>query len=108
MNSIERPKLRNVNAFPVKASGREMICIQDPLRFSEKPFLVFPDAFFIISLFDGNHTILDILDIQEHYARRFGTILFSERIQDIIEKLDSKFLLESENYQQQRKLIRTR
>lgn len=102
MNSIDRPKLRDVNAFPVQISGREMIAIQDPLRISEKPMVVPPDAFFIISLFDGNHSILDI---QEHYTRKFGSILFSDRVRDIIQKLDSKFFLESENFERQKKVI---
>lgn len=102
MNSIERPKLRNVNAFPVQASGRQMIAFQDPLRFLEKPMLVSPEAFFIISLFDGNHSILDI---QEKYTRRYGSILFSDRVREIISNLDSKFLLESERFEQRKKMV---
>ena len=99
---MDRPKLRNVNAFAVQLSGQQMIAIQDPLRFSEKPVVVSQDAFFIISLFDGDHSILDI---QEQYTRRFGSILFSDRVQEIIQKLDSKFFLESENFERQKKLI---
>ncbi len=102
MNPMERPKLRNVSAFSVQVSGNEMIAIQDPLRISEKPMVVSQDAFFIISLFDGNHSILDI---QEQYTRRFGSILFSDRVRDIIQRLDSGFFLESENFERQKKLI---
>lgn len=102
MNSIERPKLRNVSAFPVQVSGRQMVYIQDPLRFSENQVLVPLDAFFIISLFDGNHSILDI---QEQYTRRYGTILFSDRVREIIQQLDSNFLLESERLEQHKRLL---
>jgi AmmeMemoRadiSam system protein B len=102
MSSMERPRLRSISAFPVQLSGRPMMCLQDPLRLSEKPFIVSPDAFFIISLFDGNHSILDV---QEQYTRKYGTILFSDRVRDIIQKLDSKFLLESETFEQHKKLL---
>jgi hypothetical protein len=79
-----------------------MIAIQDPLRFSDKPMVVSQDAFFIISMFDGDHSILDI---QEKYSRRFGSIIFSDRIRDIIERLDSKFFLESENFEKRKKQV---
>ena len=102
MSSIERPKLRNVSAFPVQVSGRQMIYIQDPLRFSEKPVMVSPDAFFIISLFDGNHSILDI---QEQYMRRYGDLLFSDRVRAIIQELDSNLFLESDRFEQYKKLV---
>ena len=102
MNSIERPKLRNVSAFPVQASGRQMIAIQDPLHFSEKPIIVTEDAFFNISLFDGNHSILDI---QEQYTRRYGNILLSDLVREIIQELDSNCLLESERFEEYKRLV---
>ena len=102
MNSIEQPRLRSINAFPVQISGRQMIYIQDPLRFIEKPVIVTQDAFFIISLFDGNRSILDI---QEQYTRRYGNILPSDRVRGIIQQLDSNFLLENERLEQCKKLV---
>ncbi len=100
MSSAERPKLRNVSAFPVQVSGRQMICIQDPLHLSQQPLIVSPDAFFVISFFDGDHSILDI---QEQYARRYGGILFSDRVREIIQQLDSTFLLENETFEQRKR-----
>ena len=81
------PELCSSLQAGAQVSGRQMIAIQDPFHFSEAPMVVSPDAFFIISLFDGNHSILDI---QEQYTRRYGSILFSDRVRDIIEKLDSR------------------
>jgi AmmeMemoRadiSam system protein B len=99
---MDRPKLRNVSMFPVQASGRQMICIQDPLRFSDKAIIVSQNDFFIISFFDGKHSILDI---QEQYTRKYGDILFSDRVRKLISMLDSNFLLESDGFEQQKKLI---
>ncbi len=98
---MEKPKLRNVNAFPVQVSGKQMICLQDPLRYSEETVFVPRDIFFIISLFDGEHSTLDI---QEQYMRRFGDILFSDRVQEIIKQLDANLLLESENFERHKSL----
>jgi AmmeMemoRadiSam system protein B len=86
----------------VQASGKQMICIQDPLRFSESAVFVPPDVFFIISLFDGEHSILDI---QEQYTRRYGGILFSDRVREIIGQLDSNLLLESEQFEQHKERL---
>ena len=102
MSFIERPKLRNVSAFPVQVSDRQMLYIQDPLRLSEEQVIVPLDAFFIISFFDGNHSILDI---QEQYTRRYGDILFSDRVREIIQELDSNFLLESERFEEYKRLL---
>lgn len=102
MHSIEQPKLRNINAFPVQISGRQMIYIQDPLHFTEKPVIVTPEAFFVISLLDGNHSILDI---QEKYTRHYGDIIFSDLVRGIISELDENFLLESERFEQHKKML---
>ena len=77
MSSIEKPKLRNLNAFPVNANGKQMICLQDPLNFTENPVYVPETAFFIVSLFDGEHTVLDI---QEKFMRKYNTLLMSDQI----------------------------
>jgi AmmeMemoRadiSam system protein B len=96
------PKIRNINAFPVQVSGQQMILIQDPLHFSEKPVAVTQEVFFIISLFDGENSILDI---QEQYTRKYGDILFSSRIKEIIGELDSNFLMESERFERYKELL---
>jgi AmmeMemoRadiSam system protein B len=49
----------------------------------------------ILGLFDGQHSILDI---QAAYARRFGTLLFRERLLELIRSLDEYFLLDSPRF----------
>ncbi len=93
---MDYPKLRPVNVFPVQMSGKTMLCLQDPQNISEKALFLPPPLYFIVSHFDGHHSILDI---QAEFVRKFGEILFSEKIQEIIHQLDEDLFLESDRYQ---------
>ncbi|KKL79202.1 hypothetical protein LCGC14_2017210, partial [marine sediment metagenome] len=66
--------------------------LRDPHNYAENPLLVPPNVFFIISLFDGNHSILDI---QAKYTQRYGDMLFSDNVQKIIRELDENLFLEN-------------
>ena len=73
---MDYPKLRPIEAFPVESSGRKMICLRDPHNFTNNVVMVPFNFFFIIQLFDGQHTILDI---QAEYMRKYGELLFKEK-----------------------------
>lgn len=93
---MDYPKLRNINIFPVQNSGQTLLCLQDPLNISEKAIFLTPPLFFIVSLFDGLHSRLDI---QAEYMRRFGELLYTEKLQEIISQLDENLFLEGERFQ---------
>ena len=92
---MDYPKLRYVEAFPVEAQGQKLVCLRDPQNLSGKILFVSSEALFIISLFDGKHSILDI---QEKYMRQFKILIFRDEIQGLINQLDEALLLDSENY----------
>jgi hypothetical protein len=94
---MDYPKLRGVNAFPAQIQGQQMICIQDPQGFSQKAVFLPPPLFFIVSLFDGNHSILDI---QAEYMRKYGELIYREKIEEIMEQLDAQLLLDSEVFRE--------
>jgi len=94
---MDYPKLRGVNAFPAQIQGQQMICIQDPQGFSQKAVFLPPPLFFIVSLFDGNHSILDI---QAEYMRKYGELIYREKIEEIIEQLDAQLLLDTEVFRE--------
>jgi len=96
--SLQHPRLRPVEAFPA-AAGR--IGLRDPQGFSDKLLLLPPEAFFIVSLFDGRHSLLDI---QTEYARRFGDLLFGDKLREIIATLDEALFLASERFTRAREL----
>jgi len=95
--AMEYPKLRPVEALPTQEN---MICLRDPQGFSDKLLLVPPALFYVVSLFDGRHSVPDI---QAAYASRFGELLFGEKVQEIIDQLDDALFLESERFQQARR-----
>jgi AmmeMemoRadiSam system protein B len=94
---MDCPKLRPVNAFPVQMSGQSLICLQDPQKISEKTLFLPPPLYFVVSHFDGEHSILDI---QAEYMRNFGEFLFTEKIQEIIEQLEENLFLEGDRFQE--------
>jgi len=94
---VEFPKLRNVNVFPVQMSGETCLCLQDSQNISEKALFLPPPVYFVVSLFDGEHSVLDI---QAEYMRRFGDILFAERIQQIIDQLEEHLFLEGDRFRE--------
>ncbi len=94
---MDFPKLRNVNIFPIQISGQSLVCVQDPQHISEKALFLPPPLSFILSLFDGCHSVLDI---QAEYMRRFGELLFTEKIKEIIHQLDEALFLEGEKFEE--------
>lgn len=91
------PRIRNVDIFPAEVSGQKVICLRDPLNLSGKILFIPYPAFFIISLFDGNHSVVDI---QTEFMRRFGELLYREKIQELIEQLDEHYILESDRFRE--------
>jgi len=96
------PKLRQVDIFPADYAGQKVICLRDPLNLSGK-ILFYPyPAFFIIRLFDGCHSITDI---QMEFMRRFGELLYREKILELANQLEEHFLLDSERFRQMEREI---
>ena len=94
---MDYPKLRPINIFPVNLSGKTLLCLQDPLNVSQNSLFLPAPVYFIVSHFDGHHSVLDI---QAEYMRRFGDFLFTEKIQEIIDQLEENLFLEGERYQE--------
>src|SRR5262245_30581954 len=76
--TMDHPKLRPIEAFPVNLSGHEVICLRDPAQLTDDVVFVPHEALFILAHFDGKHSILDI---QEAYTHQYGRILYSDAIQ---------------------------
>ncbi len=94
---MDYPTLRSINIFPIQHSGQNLLCLQDPQNISDKALFLSPPLYFIVSLFDGRHSILDI---QTEYMRRFGTFLYKEKLEEIINQLDEALFLEGGRFQE--------
>jgi len=84
-----------VEAFPAMISGQEVLCLRDPLQYSEAVVYVPAQTASILGLLDGQHSLLDI---QEAFVRRFGGLLFREQLLQIIRSLDEHLLLDSPRF----------
>ncbi len=96
---MDRPRLRGLEAIPGEVGGEQVVCLRDPHHYSDRVLILPHPLFFIVSLFDGRHSILDI---QAAFVRRYGELLFRERLDELIRELDSAHFLEGEVFEHYR------
>lgn len=94
---MDRPKLRPVEATPVRQDGRVYVHIHDPARVSDKLLIVPQPMMFVLAHFDGCHTLVDI---QAAILRQFGQLVPREKLEEIVRQLDDALLLDSERFRQ--------
>lgn len=91
----EHPRLRPLEAFPATVQGQQTLCLRDPMHYTDAVVSVPPQIAAVLPLFDGVHSLLDI---QEAFARRFGTLIFREQLLGVIRSLDEHLLLDSPRF----------
>ncbi len=94
-DALDRRKIRPVEALPVEIDGRTMIYLRDPAGYATQGLVLSPPAFFVATLFDGRHSILDI---QAAFVRRFGEPLLADTMSELIAGLDRHYYLEGERF----------
>lgn len=92
---MDKPKIRPVEALPVQQNGQTYVMLRDPGGIAAEPILIGTGAYFLVTLFDGANTLLDI---QAAFTRRFGDLLPSEHLRGLIDALDKGYFLESPRY----------
>jgi len=99
----EQPKLRNhLMAIPIRHGEAVHVVLQDQEGLSRETVILSPEAYFLITLMNGSNTLLDI---QAAYMRQFGQILFRERLEELIGKLDAHLFLDNDRSQRHREKI---
>jgi len=99
---LEYPRLRAVEAFPVVQGGRRLMCLRDPSNMAPDVALLSPEAFNIVRRFDGSNSVVDI---QAAYMRRTGSLLYSDKIKELIEKLDEAHMLEGAAFERYKRAV---
>jgi hypothetical protein len=92
---MENPKVRWIEAIPFVQEGRELIMLRDSEGITENALVVSREVAFMISLVDGSRTIQDV---QADFMRAAGELVYIEKIQELIDTMDSHLLLFNENY----------
>src|SRR5689334_11623879 len=85
---MEKPKIRPVEAFPVEQQGQTYILLRDPTGLAPEPILIGMGGYFLVTLFDGSNTLLDL---QAAFTRRFGDMLMSEQLRQLVDALDQAY-----------------
>ena len=91
---LNRPKLRAVEVFSVEQEAKTLVYLKDPENFAQ-PLGISPAGYFIISHFDGQHSLVDI---QEAYCKQFGTLLLTNELQRFIDLLDHHYYLQTARF----------
>jgi MEMO1 family protein len=89
---MDKPKIRPVEAFPVEQEGHTYIVLRDPTGIAPEPILVGMGAYFLVTLFDGVNTLVDL---QAAFAHRFGDLLPSDQLKQLVDALDRGYYLDS-------------
>lgn len=100
---MDRPKIRPLEAFPVQQEGQTYVLLRDPGGIAPEPIMIGMGAYFLVTIFDGVNTRLDL---QAAFTRRFGDILPSEQLDQLIEALDRGYFLDSPRYADRVRQIR--
>jgi AmmeMemoRadiSam system protein B len=90
----DRPRLRPIEVFPIQQEGKTLVCLRDPQNFAQS-VVVSPVTYFILSHFDGHHSLIDI---QASYSQRFRQLLLSEDLKRIVGFLDEHYYLQNERF----------
>src|SRR5207302_5711475 len=97
--SLEYPRLRPVDAFPVEMQGQRVVCLRDPLNFSTHLVFLPQAALPIVAMFDGTHSVEQIL---AEFTRRTYQILPRQQLEKVITDLDASLFLDSERFRRYR------
>jgi MEMO1 family protein len=92
---MENPKIRWIEALPFVQEGKELIILRDTEGITENALVVSREIAFMISLMDGSRTTREI---QADYMRAAGELVYIEKIQELVDTMDSHLLLSNEHY----------
>src|SRR5258708_7348318 len=89
---MDKPIIRPVEAFPMEQQDQTVICLRDPSGLAPDPMVLGMGAYFLVTLFDGTNSTLDL---QAAFSHRFGEVIPSEKIRELVSALDHAYFLDS-------------
>jgi AmmeMemoRadiSam system protein B len=93
--STPLPRLRNVEAFPVEHEGERVVALRDPSGITPAVVLLPGPLLEIVSMFDGEHTVVDVQGV---IMRKHGRLLTAEEIESVAASLDEHGFLDSPRF----------
>jgi len=102
MTGEANPRLRRVEAFPLDHEGRGFLGLRDPAGYTDSVVLVPIELVEVVSLFDGEHSVVDI---QAAIMRAKGELVRREQIEQLIAALDDQGFMEGESFEARRSVV---
>jgi MEMO1 family protein len=102
---MDKPIIRPVEAFPMEQQDQTLICLRDPSGLAPEPIMLGMGAYFLVTLFDGTRTTVDL---QAAFSRRFGEVIPSETIRELVAALDRAYFLDSPVFAERLRGVRER
>jgi MEMO1 family protein len=96
LEHLLHPRLRPVEAFPVRMNDQDYVCVRDPETLAEQPIFLNQTLLFLVSRMDGEHTLRDI---QTDFFRATGEILPIETLENLVTQLDEQHYLDGPSFQ---------
>ena len=100
--STSRPRLRQVDVFPVEREGRRFVALRDTAGYTASVVMLPIQLVEILARFDGAH---DVADIEAELRRRGSVTLERGRIEELIAQLDEHGFMESPGFAARRAAI---
>jgi AmmeMemoRadiSam system protein B len=94
-SSLDYPKLRNLEFFPVREGENQSVGLRDPQGISKEILFLPPNVFYLIQFVDGRHSKNQIAG---EYLKRFGELLLPNWVDRFVAELDQKLFLENERF----------
>jgi MEMO1 family protein len=100
---MDKPIIRPVEAFPMEQQDQTLICLRDPSGLAPEPIMLGMGAYFLVTLFDGSNSTLDL---QAAFSHRFGEVIPSEKIRELVTALDRAHFLDSPAFAERVRSVR--
>ncbi|MGH7914836.1 MAG: AmmeMemoRadiSam system protein B [Candidatus Binataceae bacterium] len=100
---MDKPIIRPVEAFPMEQQDQTLICLRDPSGLAPEPIMLGMGAYFLVTLFDGTNSTLDL---QAAFSHRFGEVIPSEKIRELVTALDRAYFLDSPAFAERLRVVR--
>ncbi len=96
------PRLRPVEAFPVEHEGQRVIALRDPSGYAPSVVVLPGPLLEIVSLFDGEHTLVDV---QGAVMRTHGRLVTAQEIEGVVASLDEPGFLDTPRFAARRAAV---
>jgi AmmeMemoRadiSam system protein B len=100
--TMDKPKIRPVESFPVEQNGQKLVCLRDPLGIAAPPIVLGLGAYFLVTLFSGTASLAEM---QEAFTRRFNESLPPEQLASLVDALDKAGFLDSPAFHERRQRV---